>query len=102
MAKLPKDEEFTKFLELLETKFIEFLLPEGWEYLVDNLVHDLYEPEDFGEDENSYEWNGALMDTEVNATQALAVFLETRLEQITGHEYKITRGAPIPNGMEAI
>jgi hypothetical protein len=98
MAKLPKDEEFTKFLEMLEGEFVSLLLAEGWDYIVDNMVHELYDPEDFGENENSFEWNGALADTEVNATQALATFFETRLEQITGHEYKIMRGAPIPHG----
>ena len=95
MTRFDKDEEFTKFLEILETRFLELILVEGWDYIVDNLVHELYSPEDLGEDETSWEWSDALRDTELNATQALCTFLETRLEQITGHEYKFTRGLPL-------
>jgi len=95
MTRFDKDEEFTKFLLILETRFFELLLEEGWDYIVDNLVHELYSPEDLGEDETSWEWSDALRDTELNATQALCTFLETRLEQITGHEYTMTRGLPL-------
>jgi hypothetical protein len=91
---MTKDEEFAGFLEMLEKRFIELLLTEGWEYIVDNMVHDMYDPSDLGE-EDTWEWSDALRDVELNATQALCTFLETRLEDITGHDYKFTRGLPI-------
>lgn len=83
------DTEQTMFRELLETKFLEFYGLEGWEYIVDNLVHDVYAPEDFGEDEESWEWNYELSLTEINAQKALAEYLAARMEDITGHEYKM-------------
>lgn len=90
------DEEKKMFLDSLNTSFMSFFAVEGWEYIIDNLVHDHYAPEDFGEDEESTAWMYELALTEIEAQKALAEYFEQQMFLITGREWKMTdHGRPI-------
>jgi hypothetical protein len=86
------DTEKAMFLKMLEERFMELFGLEGWEYIIDNMVHEVYSPEDFGEDEESVQWRYELMLTEIEAQKALAEYLSKQMEEITGHTWTMVMG----------
>lgn len=86
--------EHEMFLKLLNERFMELFGLEGWEYIVDNMVHEMYSPEDFGEDEESFEWRYQLALTEIEAQKALASYFAEQMKEITGRDWTMVDNGP--------
>ena len=86
---------YSDYLTRLETGFLELFMMEGWEYIIDNLVHDLNDPDDFGPDEQASTWTYGVDDEEKQAIAALKTFFEVRMEEITGTHWNLVEEAPV-------